>query len=124
MKKLRTIMALTGFLIFGASAVTSAGTALAYNPLDTACKGSSSEVCKNKNESVQPVIKTVVNVLLYVVGILSVIMIIVAGIMYTISGGDTGKVTKAKNMLTYSIVGLVVSVIAYAIVNWVLSLLK
>ena len=116
-------MALAGFLIFGVSAVTPSGVALAYNPLDNACKSSKSEVCKNKNESIQPVIKTVVNTLLFVIGALSVVMIIVGGILYTTSSGDTGKVTKAKNTLTYAIVGLVVAFLAYAIVNWVIGLL-
>ena len=124
MKRVKNTLLAAMVAMFGVVAVAPAGAVLAYNPLDTACTGSQSAVCKNKNEKIEPVIKTITNTLLYAVGILSVIMIIVAGIMYTISGGDSGKVARAKNMLTYSIVGLLVAFIAFALVNWVFNLFK
>lgn len=67
------------------------------------------------------VIKTVINVMLWIVGILSVIMLIYGGIRYTISGGDSGAVTSAKNTILYAIVGLIVAIFAYALVNWVFT---
>ncbi|MBQ7802662.1 hypothetical protein IJ380_02265 [Candidatus Saccharibacteria bacterium] len=67
------------------------------------------------------VVKSVINTILYVVGILAVVMIIMGGIQYTTSAGDQAKVTKAKNTILYGIVGLVIAVLAYAIVNFVLS---
>jgi len=57
----------------------------------------------------------------YLLGGIAVIVIIVSGIMYITSVGDSGRVTKAKNMLTYAIVGLVVVVIAGIVVNFVTS---
>ena len=73
-------------------------------------------------EHLDTLIKTLVNTLLFVVGLLSVVMIIFAGILYTTSAGDASKVTRAKNTLTYSIVGLLLAFLAFAIVNWVLKL--
>ena len=67
------------------------------------------------------VFKTVVNVLLYVIGALSVVMLIFGGIRYTLSAGDSNKVTAAKNTIMYALIGLVVAFLAYAIVNWVLG---
>lgn len=67
------------------------------------------------------VITTIVNILLYVIGIISVIMLIIGGIRYAISGGDSGQVTSAKNTILYAIIGLVVAIFAYAIVNWVVG---
>ena len=64
---------------------------------------------------------TVVNVLLFVIGAVSVIMLIVGGIRYTISAGDSGNVTAAKNTIMYAIIGLVIAFLAFAIVNWVLG---
>lgn len=64
----------------------------------------------------------VVNVMLFIVGILAVIMIIFSGIRYITAHGDKGQVESAKNTLIYSIVGLVVAIIAYAIVSWVTGL--
>ena len=64
---------------------------------------------------------TVVNVLLFVIGAISVIMLIIGGIRYTVSAGDSGNVTAAKNTIMYAIIGLVVAFLAFAIVNWVLG---
>ncbi|MBC7459224.1 hypothetical protein H7200_00745 [Candidatus Saccharibacteria bacterium] len=64
---------------------------------------------------------TIVNVLLFIIGAISVIMLIIGGIRYTISAGDSGNVTAAKNTILYAIVGLVVAFLAFAIVNFVLG---
>lgn len=64
---------------------------------------------------------TVINVLLYVIGAISVIMLIYGGVRYTISAGDPGAVTAAKNTILYAIVGIVVALLAYAIVNFVIT---
>lgn len=61
------------------------------------------------------------NLTYFLAGTIAVIVIIVAGIMYTTSSGDAGRVTKAKNLLTYSIVGLVVVLMAFTITNFVIG---
>lgn len=66
-------------------------------------------------------IKTIVNVLLYILGAIAVVMIVIGGVRYTTSGGDSGAVSSAKNTILYSVIGLVVAILAYAIVNFVLS---
>ena len=50
-------------------------------------------------------------------------MLIIGGIRYVTSGGDAKKVTDAKNTVLYAIIGLIISVLAYAIVNFVMSTL-
>ena len=69
-------------------------------------------------------IKTIIQTMFFILGVLAVIMIIYAGIQYVISAGDSGKVTKAKNTIIYSVVGLVVAIMAYAIVGFVVDILK
>lgn len=64
---------------------------------------------------------TIVNVLLFIIGAISVIMLIIGGIRYTTSAGDSGNVTAAKNTIMYALIGLVVAFLAFAIVNWVLG---
>lgn len=61
------------------------------------------------------------NIAYFMAGTLAVIVIIIAGLNYVTSGGDTGKVTKAKNMLTYAIVGLVIVLVAFSITNFVIG---
>ena len=68
------------------------------------------------------IVTTVINTMLFIVGILAVVMIIYAGIRYTTAHGDKGQVESAKNTLMYSIVGLVVAIISYALVNCVTGL--
>ena len=69
------------------------------------------------------VFRQITNTILYIVGIIAVIMLIVGGIKYVISGGDSKKVTDAKNTVLYAIIGLVVCFLAFAIVNFVISAL-
>ena len=66
-------------------------------------------------------ISTVINVILSVVGVIAVFMIILGGINFITSQGDTAKVTKARNTILYGAVGLVIALLAYAIVNFVLT---
>jgi len=64
---------------------------------------------------------TIVNILLFIIGAISVIMLIIGGIRYTTSAGDSGNVTAAKNTILYAIIGLVIAFLAFAVVNWVLT---
>lgn len=66
-------------------------------------------------------VKKVVNIILWVVGIISVVMLIWGGIKYATSSGDSGKVTSAKNTILYALVGLLVALFAYALVNFVIT---
>jgi len=67
------------------------------------------------------VFRTITNVMLFIIGAVSVIMLIIGGIRYTVSGGDSAAVTGAKNTILYAIVGIVVALLAFAIVNFVLG---
>ena len=69
------------------------------------------------------IITTITNTLLFIVGALSVIMIIIGGIRYATSGGNASSVTAAKNTILYAIVGLIIAFLAFAAVNWVLGIL-
>ena len=69
----------------------------------------------------QDLVKNIVNIFLYAVGVLSVIMLIWGGIRYTTSAGDSNKVQSAKNTVLYAVVGLVVAILAWAIVNMVIT---
>lgn len=70
---------------------------------------------------VQGIIKNIVNVLLFLVGVLSVIMLIMGGIRYTTSGGNPEQIKAAKNTIMYAVVGIIVAIAAYAIVNFVIT---
>lgn len=61
------------------------------------------------------------NTILLIVGLISVIMLVYGGLRYILSGGDSKKVTDAKNTVLYAIIGLIISLLAFAIVNFVLN---
>lgn len=61
------------------------------------------------------------NLTYFIAGAVAVIVIIAAGIFYVISSGDPGRITKAKNLLTYAIVGLIIVVSAFVITNFVIG---
>ena len=59
------------------------------------------------------------NTAMFLIGALCVLMVVFGGFRYVISGGDAAKVTTAKNTILYAIIGVIVAVLAYAIVNFV-----
>ncbi len=61
----------------------------------------------------------ITNLLLFIIGAIAVIMIVIGGLRYVISGGDAKQVQAAKNTILYALVGVVVAILAYAIVNFV-----
>lgn len=64
---------------------------------------------------------TITNVLLFIIGAIAVIMIVIGGMRYVLSGGDSTQITAAKNTILYAIIGIVVAILAYAAVNFVIS---
>lgn len=99
--------------------------------LAASCSGSPAECIKQGTDSVdsqsgggtslEDNIKTIVNVLLFLLGAIAVIMIIIGGIRYATSNGDAGQVKSAKDVILYAVIGLVVAILAYAIVNFVVG---
>ncbi|MBP9827260.1 hypothetical protein KBC99_02150 [Candidatus Saccharibacteria bacterium] len=69
-------------------------------------------------------VQVVVNTLLFVVGISAVIVVIVAGLRYVLSSGNPQSIEGAKNQILYAIIGVVVSILAYAIVNFIVDQFK
>lgn len=65
--------------------------------------------------------QTVSNVLLFLVGAIAVVMIIYGGIRYVLSGGDSNNVSAAKNTILYALVGVIVAILAYSVVNFVIG---
>ena len=90
---------------------------------DNCPAGGSSSVCASASpkDDLGAIIKQITNVMFFIIGAIAVVMIIYSGIRYTTSAGNPAGVTAAKNSLIYSIVGLVVAILAYAIVNFVVT---
>lgn len=132
MKKLLLSVLATALTVFGLGAVASLSPAYAVD-------GQGSMYCisngqwmtdmtecpdyanQNNKSNLMETVNTIINVIIGIVGFVAVAMMIVGGINFITSQGDTGKVTKARNTILYGVVGLVVAILAFAIVNFVLS---
>ena len=76
--------------------------------------------CKLEEEDTAiPLVINLIQVVLGLVGVLTVGMIVYGGITYVISTGDAMKIRRAQNTIIYGIVGMVIASLAYAIVYFV-----
>ena len=76
------------------------------------------------NDDLSTIIAKILNAVFVLLGIIAVVMIILGGISYATSQGDPGKVKKGKDTILYGIIGLIVALLAFAIVNFVLGSLN
>lgn len=66
-------------------------------------------------------LNNILNTFYFIAGLVAVIVIIIAGLSYSTSGGDAARVTKAKNQILFSVIGLVVVLTAFAVTNFVIG---
>ncbi len=76
--------------------------------------------CDNKKRA-NGVAVGIINAITGVVGIIAVLMIVIGGINYSTSSGDPSKAKKAKDTILYSAIGLVIALLAFALVNFALA---
>lgn len=65
-------------------------------------------------------VKNVINVILGILGIVAVIVVILGGFTFITSQGDAGKVMKGRNTILWGVVGFIVALASFLIVNFVL----
>lgn len=71
--------------------------------------------------SVQAVITNIINAVLSIVGLVAVAMLIYGGALIMISGGEKEKYESGKKTITYAVVGLIVVILSYAIMNFIVK---
>ena len=94
---------------------TSAGCPCALNSSSAACQDLS------KPDGLSNILKNATNIVLFVAGALAVIMIIYGSIRFMTAHGNEKQVESARLIVTYSVIGLIIAILAYALVNFVLS---
>ena len=126
MKKMILSALIVACSVFGFSAISvaSLSTNVSAQAADGVKKGITTATTTDmQNKSIAGeggLISILINFLLWTVGILSVVMIIFSGFRYITSAGDAAKTKSAQTALTYSIVGLIVAVLAWVIVKMIL----
>lgn len=115
-------LVMVGLVVVGAGGVLlSADDAHAVNVFSP-CTNVQTPVCAATNkDDAADMIKTVINILLYILGTIAVLVIIIGGIRYTTSNGEASSIKSAKDTILYAVIGLIVAMMAFAIVNFVIK---
>lgn len=126
MKKLILCLTLISNVVIGSLVFLPASSAFAANNLtEDACKIADADqkaaLGCDQNNTAPSVATNIINAVLSVLALVSVVTIIMAGQRYMVARGDPGKVTQARNMILYGVVGLVIALLAFAIVNFILN---
>ena len=74
-----------------------------------------------ENTSLRQYILNVLNFALTFLGLIAVAFIVYAGFLYVTSGGDDGNMEKAKKIILYAVIGILVILAAFALVNTVIQ---
>ena len=64
-------------------------------------------------------ITTIINYFLGILGLIAVAFLIYAGILMVTAGGAEEQVTKARKIIMYAVIGIVVVILSFTIVQWV-----
>ncbi len=113
------LAAIATFAFVGPVLATTTSYAQIKKGVDATCTG---DQCAGSAEGkVNTLVQDIINIFSWIVGVVSVIMVIFGGFRYITSGGDAGKVTSAKNTIVYALVGLVIAALAQVLVLFVLG---
>ncbi len=77
--------------------------------------------CTNRAKTVPDVVVNILNIVIGLSGLIAVIFIIIGGLGYMTSSGETAKIEKAKKTILYAVIGLIVCALAFAIVNFAVT---
>ena len=119
---LQNIFAISILVAGVASATVLPQSALACTGTGKQCiTQGANNVNTGSTKTVPQAITAITNVLLFLLGAVAVIMLVIGGFKYVVSNGNAEQIKSAKNTIMYAIVGLVVAIVAYAVVSWVVK---
>jgi len=101
--------------------------AFAYDPLGGACAQAGQSVgcdgVSNKNPLTGPggMLHKITLIVAVIAGIAAVIVLVIAGFQFVVSGGDSQKVANARGAIIGTIVGLVLIALAASILTFVIG---
>lgn len=120
MKRLKNLI-LAAMMVAGVGLAAVPAPAQAINVWGQ-CGTNSNVVCNSATkDTASSYAMTIINTILYILGIVAVIMIVIGGFRYVVSNGDSASITAAKNTIFYAVIGLVVAILAFTIVNFVVD---
>jgi hypothetical protein len=112
------------FAATGSSPGSACGSPTDSNPISSGAGCSQANGTSGNLFAQGGIFHTIADTLIYIVGAVAVIMLIIGGLRYVISQGSKEGVSQAKDTILYSVIGIVVAILAYAVVNFVTSSLS
>jgi hypothetical protein len=126
-KRALTFLGLGLFGILGVAVLAPADTAQAQATgviTGQLCDGTTRldpTACTANRSTLGKILSIITQTLVYVVGGISIIMIVIGGLRYVTSGGDPNTTKGAKDTILYAVIGVVVAILAQGLVTFVLS---
>lgn len=124
MKAIKQFVLVTGLMVLGLMIINmfGANAALAQGAIDaTTDQPAIIAALSGGQTGLRGIVLTIVNFFLTFLGLLAVIMVIYGGFLYVSSAGNEENVNKAKKILLYAVLGIVVIIISFALVNTILG---
>lgn len=121
MKYMKHLIVSAALVLSGIIGLMNVSASYAINVFPGGCQTyGANDVCTAATkDNANSFIATIVKDLLFALGVVAVIMIIIGAFRYVTSSGNSGAITSAKNTILYAVVGLIVALLAYAIVQYV-----
>jgi len=126
-----TLQTLVLALGFGAASLAMSGPALAANNCDpnaltieNGAQCAKADSAKDNLFAPNGIFATIANTLIFLIGAVAVIFLIIGGLRYVVSQGEAKAIEAAKNTILYAIIGIVVAVISFALVQFVINALN
>jgi hypothetical protein len=124
---LLSILALTALSSLASAPVAFAASGLTPSSTDL-CNGASCPVINPANVSggkdgIVKLIIQIAQLATFIFAAVAVLFLVWGGVQYVTSGGDDGRVKNAKNTILYAIIGLIITIVAYAVVGVISGLL-
>jgi magnesium-transporting ATPase (P-type) len=121
MSDVKTLLKKGSLALAGNAVIASAAVGRALAATDTIEGGAQTAQGNTLDIPLTTQIANITNTMLFAIGVVAVIMLIVGGFRYIFSGGNSQSVNAAKDTILYAVIGIVVAILAYAIVNFILG---
>ncbi|HEX3081686.1 MAG TPA: hypothetical protein VHQ86_00360 [Candidatus Saccharimonadia bacterium] len=80
--------------------------------------------CPNKTHDISLAFANIVQVLLTLIGLLSVIFLIIGALWITMSGGNASRIQRGKDAVRYAVIGIVLAMVSYGVVTYIAQSVK
>lgn len=121
-KLLKNFLIVTGLMTLALLLVNSLGADVAMaGAIEDTDQPEIIRILSGGQTGLRGIILTIINFFLGFLGLLAVIMVIYGGFLYVSSAGNEENVNKAKKILLYAVLGIVVIIISFALVNTLLK---